>query len=106
MQSTYPGNAKAYISAVDHVLIFAGKLGKQGGTADLLQIEKVKLIHAINPNVEIGWDGGVNLDNVRAIAHAEINAINVGSFISMNPNPADAYQKLVEEADKTGVALS
>lgn len=106
MQSTYPGNAKAYIDAVDHVLIFAGKLGKQGGTADLLQIEKVKLIHAINPNVEIGWDGGVNLDNVRAIAHAEINAINVGSFISMNPNPADAYQKLVEEADKTGVALS
>ena len=105
MQSTYPGNVKAYISAVDHVLIFAGKLGKQGGTADLLQIEKVKLIHAINPNVEIGWDGGVNLDNVRAIAHAEVDVINVGSFIAMNPDPSAAFNQLKEESEKRGVAL-
>ena len=106
MQSTYPGNVKAYINAVDHVLIFAGKLGQQGGTADLLQIEKVKIIRDINSKVEIGWDGGVNLDNVRSIAHSDINVINVGSFISMNPNPPEAYKQLVEEAAKKGVALA
>lgn len=106
MQSTYPGKVKSYIEVVDHVLIFAGKLGMQGGTADLLQIEKVKLIRAIKSDVELGWDGGVNLDNVRALGHADIDAINVGSFIAMNSDPRAAYQALVAEVDKRGVALS
>ena len=105
LQRTYPGDIRPYVEAVDHVLIFAGRLGKQGGTADLLQTEKVKLIKAINPNAEIGWDGGVNLENVRAIAHAQIDVINVGSFISMNPSPASAFKQLIEESEKRGVAL-
>lgn len=105
LQRTYPGDIKAYIEAVDHVLIFAGQLGKQGGTADLLQTEKVKLIKAINPNAEIGWDGGVNLQNVRAISNAGIDVINVGSFLAMNPDPASAYKQLSEESEKRGVAL-
>lgn len=105
LQRTYPGDVKAYIEAVDHVLVFAGRLGKQGGTADLLQTEKIKLIKAINPNAEIGWDGGVNLENVRAIAHSQVDVINVGSFIAMNPDPAKAYKQLSEESEKRGVAL-
>ena len=105
LQRTYPSDVKAYIEAVDHVLVFAGRLGKQGGTADLLQTEKVKLIKAINPSAEIGWDGGVNLENVRAIAHAEVDAIDVGSFIAMNPDPAKAYKDLTVESEKRGVAL-
>ena len=43
LPSTYPGNAKAYIDVVDHVLIFAGQLGAQGGQADLMQMEKVHI---------------------------------------------------------------
>lgn len=105
LQRTYPGDVKSYIEAVDHVLVFAGRLGKQGGTADLLQTEKIKLIKSINPNAEIGWDGGVNLENVRAIAHAQVDVINVGSFIAMNPNPTKAYTQLSEESEKRGVAL-
>lgn len=31
MPSTYPGNVAQYIEAADHVLIFAGQLGVQGG---------------------------------------------------------------------------
>ena len=105
LQQTFPGRAKAYIEAADHVLVFAGALGKQGGTADLLQTEKVKLIKEINSEAEIGWDGGVNLENVRALGHADINVINVGSFIAMNQNPEEAYKSLVEEVDKRGIAL-
>ena len=41
LPSTYPGDVKAYIDVVDHVLIFAGKLGEQGGQADLMQMEKM-----------------------------------------------------------------
>ena len=105
LQRTYPGDVEAYIKAVDHVLVFAGQLGKQGGTADLLQTEKVKLIKALNPAAEIGWDGGINLDNVRAVAHAQVDIINVGSFISMNPDPAEAFKQLQEEAEQRGVKV-
>lgn len=105
LPSTYPGNAKAYIDAVDHVLIFAGQLGTQGGQADLMQMEKIPLVRNMKPELEIGWDGGANVSNVRALAHADLDVINVGSAISMSPNPAETFQELVAEIDKNGVAL-
>lgn len=105
LPSTYPGNAKAYIDAVDHVLIFAGQLGAQGGQADLMQMEKIPLVRNMKPELEIGWDGGANVSNVRALAHADLDVINVGSAISMSPNPAETFQELVAEIDKNGVAL-
>ena len=105
LPSTYPGNAKAYIDVVDHVLIFAGQLGAQGGQADLMQMEKIPLIRNTKPEVEIGWDGGANMTNIRALAHADLDVINVGSAISKSPNPAQAFQELVAEIDKNGVVL-
>lgn len=105
LKTTYPGDVQPYIRAADHVLVFAGTLGQQGGTADMMQIEKIPLIKAVKQNVEIGWDGGANLDNIRTLAHSGANVINVGSAISNAPDPAAAYRALVEEADKRGVKL-
>ena len=105
LPTTYPGNVKQYIDVVDHVLIFAGQLGMQGGTADLMQMEKIPLIRNMKPELEIGWDGGANLTNVRALAHADLDIINVGSALSQASNPAETYAQLVAEIDKNGVAL-
>lgn len=105
LQATYPGKVRPYIEAVDHVMIFAGAIGQQGGAADLLQTEKVALIKAIKPEVEIGWDGGANMKNVRTIAHAGVNVINVGSALAQAENPAAMYDELVKESDRPGVAL-
>ena len=105
LPSTYPGNVKHYIDAVDHVLIFAGQLGVQGSRADLMQMEKIPLVRNMKPELEIGWDGGANMTNVRAIAHADIDVINVGSAISGAPNPAQAFEELVAEIDKNGVVI-
>ncbi|MBR2855503.1 hypothetical protein IKE99_01000 [Candidatus Saccharibacteria bacterium] len=102
---TYPGAVKHYIDMVDHVLIFAGQLGVQGSQADLMQMEKVPLVRNMKPELEIGWDGGANMSNVRALAHAELDVINVGSAISRAPDPAAAFQELVAEIDKNGVVL-
>lgn len=102
---TYPGNVKPYIDMVDHVLIFAGQLGMQGNPADLMQMEKIALIRNMKPEVEIGWDGGANMTNVRALAHADLDVINVGAAISQAENPAAAFQELVAEIDKNGVVL-
>ncbi|MBR3248789.1 hypothetical protein IKF89_02040 [Candidatus Saccharibacteria bacterium] len=102
---TYPGNVKPYIDMVDHVLIFAGQLGMQGNPADLMQMEKIALVRNMKPEVEIGWDGGANMTNVRALAHADLDVINVGAAISQAENPAAAFQELVAEIDKSGVVL-
>lgn len=105
LPSTFPGAVEAYIKAADHVLIFAGQIGVQGAPADMMQMEKIALIRAMKPEVEIGWDGGANLNNIRALAHADLDVINVGSAISQAENPAAAFQQLVAEIDKNGVVL-
>ena len=105
LPGTFPGNIKPYIDMVDHVLIFAGQLGMQGNPADLMQMEKIPLVRNMKPEVEIGWDGGANMTNVRALAHADLDVINVGAAISQAENPAAAFQELVAEIDKNGVVL-
>ena len=105
LQTTYPGYVKHYIDVVDHVLVFAGQIGTQGSQADMMQMEKIALIRNMKPEVEIGWDGGANLSNVRALAHADLDVINVGSAISKAVDPAEAFQELVAEIDKNGVVL-
>ena len=105
LPSTYPGNVKPYIDMVDHVLIFAGQLGAQGAPADLMQMEKIPLVRKMKPELEIGWDGGANMSNVRALAHADLDVINVGSAISTAADPASVFQELVSEIDKNGVLL-
>jgi ribulose-phosphate 3-epimerase len=105
LPSTYPGHVKSYIEAADHVLIFAGQLGAQGGQADLLQMEKIALVRSIKPELEIGWDGGANMTNIRALAHADVDVIDVGSALSTADNPAEMYAQLVAEIDKNGVVI-
>ena len=105
LPSTFPGDAKQYIDAADHVLIFAGQLGMQGSPADLMQMEKIALVRNMKPEVEIGWDGGANLTNIRALAHADLDVINVGSVLALADNPAEVFQELVAEIDKNGVVL-
>ena len=95
----------SYIEAADHVLVFAGKLGVQGGTADLLQMEKIALIRNIKPELEIGWDGGANMSNIRALAHVDLDVINVGSALANADDPALVFEQMVSEIDKNGVVL-
>lgn len=105
LEATYPGRVRPYIEAVDHVMIFAGEIGQQGGAADLLQIEKVPIIRSIKKEVEIGWDGGANMKTIRALGHADINVINVGSALAEAQDPAATYAELVKESERRGVAL-
>lgn len=62
-------------------------------------------MRALKQDLEIGWDGGVNLSNVRALAHAGIDVINVGSAITQAADKEAMYQSLVVESEKKGVLL-
>lgn len=105
IKTTFPGRVQALIQEADHVMIFAGELGRQGGNIDLMQTEKVPLVRALKPELEIGWDGGVNLSNIRALAHADIDVLNVGSAISQSDDAAAMYQSLMVESEKKGVLV-
>jgi len=86
---------KPALEFVDHVLIFSGNLGYQGGSeADLSLLKKAKLIRKLKPSVEIGWDGGINADNAKQIAEAGVDVLNVGGFIQEAANPQAAYATL------------
>ena len=70
-----------------------------------MQMEKIPLVRNMKPELEIGWDGGANITNIRAIAHADVDVINVGSAISGSPDPAQTFDELVAEIDKNGVVI-
>lgn len=100
---TVPSTVQPFIEAVDHVMIFSGDLGHHGGTASLMQLEKIRLIKSIKPEVEIGWDGGVTIENAFTLAQGGVDVLNVGGTIANSADAAGTYQKLVSEINKHGV---
>jgi ribulose-phosphate 3-epimerase len=90
------------INSFDHLLIFAGHLGHFGGKADLSLLSKVAEAKEHHPELEIGWDGGVNDTNARQLAEGGVDVLNVGGFLQSADNPAGAYVKLKSELP-TGV---
>lgn len=103
LKQTVPLSVENIIKEADHILVFSGDLGHYGGTASLMQLEKVRLIKKINPNVEIGWDGGVSVDNAFTLVQGGVNVLNVGGAIAKADNPVSVYDKLVSEINKQGV---
>lgn len=88
---------KSLLGNIDHVLVFSGNLGYQGGSAvDFSLLDKVKELRSLKPMLEIGWDGGVNDQNARQLAEAGVDVLNVGGFIHSAKDAANAYAKLKE----------
>ncbi len=103
LKSTVPSTVATAIQAADHVMIFSGDLGKYGGTASLMQLEKVRLIKAIKADVEIGWDGGVNVENAYSLAQGGVDVLNVGGTLAQADDPKATYDTLVSEINKHGI---
>lgn len=96
LQSTPVDHIMPALKFIEHVLIFSGNLGYQGGgQVDLKLLEKAKWLRELKPTVEIGWDGGVNDRNVEHIAAGGVDVINAGSFIQGAQDPHAAYARLV-----------
>lgn len=82
------------VIAADHVLIFAGHLGYQGGEADMGQIKKVAAIRQLKSDIEIAWDGGINDQNAAELASGGVDVFNVGGFIHNAQDPKQAYDAI------------
>lgn len=91
LPNTPPEKLHQYSSVIDHVLIFSGNLGHHGGQANLALLDKVKQVRIMWPHIEIGWDGGINSENIRALADAGVDVLNTGGAIQHSDNPQNAY---------------
>lgn len=94
LQTTGVDEILPVLDNVDHVLVFSGNLGHHGGTADLKMVEKIKKLSQLKPNIELGWDGGVDLQNAESLINGGVDVLNVGSFIQQSTEPINAYDKL------------
>jgi ribulose-phosphate 3-epimerase len=76
---------------LDHLLVFTGKLGHNGGEFRADCLEKIAQARAINPSLEIGVDGGLNQQTSRLAIEAGADLLDVGSFIQDADDPEIAY---------------
>lgn len=95
LKDTQVSDIEPVLSELNHVLIFSGALGSFGGQADLELLHKVEALKVINPEIEIGWDGGVNEHNIKQLADGGVDVLNVGGFIQRAPDPTHAYARLI-----------
>jgi ribulose-phosphate 3-epimerase len=89
---------------IDHVLVFSGTLGSFGGTVDLALLEKVRRLKKLKPQLEIGWDGGVNAENAMLLATGGVEVLNVGGYIQKtgSPNAAKEAYATLDDAINPG----
>jgi len=83
------------LEVIDHVMLFSGNLGHFGGHADMSLLGKAQKLRQLKPSVEIGWDGGVNDQNAKALALGGVQVLNAGGFLHGAKNPAVAYAQLL-----------
>jgi ribulose-phosphate 3-epimerase len=81
------------LAAIDHVLIFSGSLGQNGGSVDLTLLDKVRKLKQLKPQLEFGWDGGANDENASALANGGIDVINCGGYLH-GDNPVVAWNNI------------
>jgi ribulose-phosphate 3-epimerase len=94
LQQTSVETASELIDLVDHLLVFSGELGSFGGQTDLNLLSKVEQARNIKPELEIGWDGGVNAEVTASLIKGGVDVLNVGSYIQESANPRESYEKL------------
>ena len=102
LSDTSPQSARGQIIHSDHCLIFSGNLGYHGGVTNLNLLNKISDIKSYNPASEIGWDGGVNLENANILSSSGIQVLNVGSGVHHDKtglSPEQVYDKLMVEVD-------
>lgn len=84
---------------LDHVLVFTGDhMGFNHSHFEAGTLEKVKQIKAINPNVEVGVDGGMSPVHAKQAVAAGADVINCGGYVVDAADPKAAYAELAVAA--------
>ncbi len=82
---------------VHHFQIMGVVPGYQGQEFIPETLERVAALRKLIPNAIIEVDGGINIGNVKKVAHASADLIVVGSALIRAPDMADAWEKLNQQ---------
>lgn len=93
---------KDLLPQIDHLLVFTGYLGFNGGEFDAEVLDKIAAAKAINANLEVAVDGGIDQAAARLAVEAGADVLDSGSFIQNSPDPEVAYVGLQAIAEGTG----
>lgn len=99
---TQPQTIAGALQKIDHVLIFSGNLGQYGGHADMDLLRKAHFLKGHKSNLEVGWDGGINDQNISQLAMGGVDVFNVGGFLQNAEDPEKVFHKLQRIVDETG----
>ncbi len=93
-QETTVDQVEELLTLVDHLLVFTGHLGHNGGEMDQTALVKIAQAKAINPNLEVAVDGGVNLETAQLALSAGADVLDTGSYVHEAADPRTAYLTL------------
>jgi len=80
---------------LDHALVFTGgHLGYYGGQFQTECLDKIAQIKAINPDIEVSVDGGVDDRTAKLSVDAGADVLDCGSFLQNADDPHNAYESL------------
>lgn len=88
------------LNSIDHLLVMSYSAGFSGQKFEENNLFKAHEARKINKNLEIGLDGGVNLQNISLIAKRGFDVINVNSTIFNADNPSKSYNNLRKIANE------
>lgn len=95
LQETAVSAVEQKLDDFDHIMIFSGNLGHQGGgKMDFGLLDKVRQARQIKPGIEVAWDGGIDDTTAKQLADGGVDVLNVGSFIHKSNDPAAAFRQL------------
>jgi ribulose-phosphate 3-epimerase len=90
------------LPTIDHLLVFTGgHIGFFGGEFRTDCLAKIKQARAINSELEIAVDGGIDIVTGRKAFDAGADVLDCGSFIQDAPEPETAYRGLSMIAEAT-----
>ncbi len=75
-------------------------IGMQGRPFDTRALVRIKEIRKRFPHIEISVDGSMNAQSIPTVFHAGATRAVVGSAVSKQPYPPDAYKALCEQVVK------
>ncbi len=84
---------------LDSVLFLSVNPGFYGARFIPEVLTKIRDLRQVRPKLEIGIDGGIKENNIAQIAKTGVNYICVGSAVFLQPQPGEAYRRLLALAN-------
>lgn len=87
------------IREVEHVLVFTGTLGKNGGVFHQEALSTVSVVKELNQDVEVSIDGGVTDKNASLAVAAGVDVLYAGAYFQQADDPEQAYKAIVRQIE-------